>query len=448
MTLNLKAFHQSIFPYTHASRWLVAYSGGVDSHLLLQTLITLKLENPDWPNIEAIHINHQLQAEANEWVRHCQLQCEKLNIPLQVQAVTIQGQPRSSLEQLAREQRYQCFESILTDEDILMMGHHLDDQVETALLRLLRGSGSKGLAAMPKTRVLGKGRLLRPLLEYSRDEIEKAAVDVGLQWIEDPSNQQTYFDRNFLRQKVLPQLEDRWPGYRQTVTRACQLSDETSQLNKDLANLDAGRLQLDLSANAWPIALLRQLSPPRQKNLIRLWLSERNLPMPSASQLYAVLKDVLEASPDAQPVTQWGGIEVRRTHDELVVMPVLPDFDSNQEMQWQGEPWQLPGSGKMAAEYVKGNGLRPQQYTVRFRKGGERCRPMGRQGSQTLKKLFQEYQVPAWLRDRIPLLYSANNELAAVAGYWICEGFQVKAEEEGWALSWQPECLAGEQGDS
>lgn len=443
MTLNLKSFQQSISPYTRASRWLVAYSGGVDSHLLLQTLVELKAENPDWPKIEAVHVNHQLQAEADEWAQYCQLQCDKLNIPLLMQAVTIEDQPRTSLEQLAREQRYQFFVSIMTTKDILMMGHHQDDQVETALLRLLRGSGSKGLAAMPKTRRLGEGRLLRPLLEYSRDEIEKAAVHAGLQWIEDPSNQQTQFDRNFLRLNVLPQLEDRWPGHRQTIARACQLSDEAAQLNEDLAYIDADSLQLDLSATAWPIALLRQLSPLRQKNLIRLWLSERNLPTPSASQLHAVLIDVLEASLDAQPVMQWGGIEVRRFNDELVIIPMLPAFDPNQEMQWHGEAWQLPASGNMTVEVEKGAGLRPQEYTVRFRKGGERCRPVGRQGSQTLKKLFQEYQVPVWLRDRIPLLYSANNELAAVAGYWVCEGFQVEPGEEGWAVSWQPESLLG-----
>lgn len=447
MTLNLKSFQQSISPYTHASRWLIAYSGGVDSHLLLQTLVELKSDNPDWPKIEAVHVNHQLQTGADEWAQHCQLQCDKLNVPLLVQAVTIEDQPRTSLEQLAREQRYQFFESIMTGQDVLMMGHHLDDQVETALLRLLRGSGSKGLAAMPQTRVLGQGRLLRPLLEYGRDEIEKAAVHAGLQWIEDPSNQQTQFDRNFLRLSVLPQLEDRWPGYRQTIARACQLSDEASQLNEELAQIDADRLQLDFSAAAWSITLLRQLSPLRQKNLIRLWLSERSLPMPSASQLQQVLKDILEASRDAQPVMQWAGIEARRFSDDLVVMPVLPAFDSSQEMQWHGESWQIPASGNMRAELETGSGLKPQRYTVRFRKGGERCKPVGRQGSQTLKKLFQEYQVPVWLRDRIPLLYSANNELAAVAGYWVCEGFQVEPDEEGWTVSWQPESLPGVKGD-
>jgi len=447
MTLNLKSFRQSVSPYIHASRWVVAYSGGVDSHLLLQILVALKLENPDWPMVEAVHVNHQLQAEADEWAKHCQLQCEKLNVPLQVQPVTIEAQPRNSLEQLARKQRYQYFESILTSKDVLMMGHHQDDQVETALIRLLRGSGSKGLAAMPQTRMLGQGRLLRPLLEYSRGEIEQAASDAGLLWIEDPSNQQTHFDRNFLRLNILPQLQDRWPGYRQTITRACQLSDEASQLNNDLASIDADRLQLDLSANAWSMALLRQLSPLRQKNLIRLWLSEQSLPVPSASQLQTLLTEVLNASSDAQPVIQWGGIEVRRFNDDLVIMPVLPVFDSTQEEQWQGEPWQLSGSGKMAAELVVGTGLKPQKYTVRFRRGGERCKPVDRQGSQTLKKLFQEYQVPVWLRDRVPLLYSAGDELAAVAGCWVCEGFQAGQGEEGWVVKWQPESPVGVQDD-
>jgi tRNA(Ile)-lysidine synthase len=433
--------------FTSAARWLIAYSGGVDSHVLLHCLAELKRKNPRWPELIAVHINHQLQDEANQWQQHCQQQCDQLGLPLLTRTVSVNKSPRQSLEEQAREARYQAFSQMLNENDVLMLGHHQDDQVETFFLRLLRGSGSTGMSAMPNSRPLGAGQLLRPLLTMSRQQIVQTAREARLQWIEDPSNQSDGFDRNFLRLKVLPLLPERWPNYQQTVARCSRLSDDSRQLVRELAQLDAERLQLDLQASSWSIEALQSLSAIRAKNLLRFWLSQRGLAIPSEAQLQAVMEEVIAAREDADPLVRWGHVEARRFAGELIVMPALAEFNPQQEQSWQGEQCSLPGSGKLSIQSVEGSGLKElSDLSIRFRQGGERCQPVGRGGSQTLKKLFQEYRVPTWLRDRVPLIYSGD-QLVAVAGYWVCEGFQAKVSEAGWLIQWQSECYYGGQDD-
>ncbi len=438
MVLLEQQLASSLQAYRQAPRWLVAYSGGVDSHLLLHLLSQLRRQDPSLPPLLAVHVNHQLQAQAADWARHCQQQCEQLGVPLLLQTVTVSSGPRQSLEAQAREARYQAFEQILQPGDVLLQGHHLDDQAETVLLRLLRGSGCAGMAAMPGQRPLGSGRLLRPLLSCSRQQIVAAAEQAGLSWIEDPSNRCTDLARNYLRQQVLPLLEQRWPGYRHTMARSSALLAESQQLNRELAQLDAERLQLSLQAGSLSLQKFQQLNSLRRKNLLRCWLTARGLPVPTAQQLQQLLDEVLAARADAQPLLCWAGLEARRFDGELYVMSALAPVDTEWSQEWQGQALMIPGSGRLSATAVSGAGLRVQPgLQLRLRRGGERCRPQGRAHSQSLKKLFQEYAVPPWLRARVPLLY-CGDQLVAVAGYWVCEGFQAAAGEPGWQLDWQP----------
>ncbi len=436
MSFSSLELAKSLTPYLDAPRWLIAYSGGVDSHVLLHCLSQF----PDHPPIEAVHINHQLQDEAGQWAEHCQRQADQLDIAMHSLEVVVD--PSGSPEEQARLARYQAFESLLQPGDILMMGHHLDDQVETLMLRLLRGSGVKGAAAMPASRSLGKGRLVRPLLDIPRADIEQYANAQQLQWMEDPSNQSIDFDRNFLRLELLPAMAARWPEYRQTLGRAAVLSEESAVLNDELALLEFERVSVSPHQGSIPIDLLQPLSTARRKNLLRYWLSVNGFSLPSSRQMEVVLDQALHAEQQAQPLISWGEVQLRRFNNSLYVMNKLPDFDSQLTYRWDlSEPLEIEPGSRLQAVPSQGEGintalLKGTEVTVRFRQGGERCKPEGRSHSQTLKKLFQEYGLELWLRDRAPLIY-CDNEIIAVAGLWVCDGWRAGPEEQGLVLEWR-----------
>ncbi len=444
MAISDQALLSQLQQFPHARRYLVAYSGGVDSHVLLYRMVSLwsGLPEDSRPALQVVHINHQLQAESANWAEHCRQQCRQLGLSLLVESVDVVGQRGSGPEDAARRARYRLFESLLEANDLLLMGHQLDDQVETLLVRLLRGAGNRGLAAMPQHRSLGRGSLLRPLLETSRQSIEDYAQQQGLQWVEDPSNNSDRYDRNYLRQQVLPQLQQRWPAYRETMARSAALSQETVTLNKELAELDFHALGLSIESVSLPIPALQELSTARLKNLLRYWLQQRGLALPSAGQLQVVLDEVIAARPDATPLLQWPGVELRRFRDEVYAAAPLPVFDAGSHYQWKIEDSGdsrlcMVGAGELLARRVPGRGLKTAStFDVQFRRGGERCQPVGRSASQSLKKLFQEYAVPVWLRDRVPLIYCAE-KLVAVGDLWVCESHQATPEEEGLAISWR-----------
>jgi tRNA(Ile)-lysidine synthase len=444
MPLNSTLLCDTLAPYHHKQRWIIAYSGGVDSHCLLHLLSTLKKNNPRLPELLAVHIDHQLQPKySQQWAEHCQQQAQQLNVPIEIYQVDVACAARESLEDKARKARYEIFERLVKKDDVLLMGHHIDDQVETLLLRLLRGSGSKGLGAMPSSRALGEGVLFRPLLVATRSDIEQYARDHVLTWIEDTSNQDEKFDRNFLRQRLLPLLAERWPFYRQPLVRSAELSAESALLNTELAALDMERLGISASSHSLAINVLNTLSVIRQKNVLRYWLELRQLAVPSAQKLQALIDQVVEASDDARPLLCWSNgsdkFEARRFNGELFIMRALSDFDVAANYPWRlNQKLLIDGVGELSFESIAtayaadvgdeglmglDKGLLEQgTLSVGFRQGGERCRPAGRKHSQSLKKLFQEYQVAPWLRDRTPLLF-VNDELAAVVGYWVCSPF-------------------------
>lgn len=438
MALNTVAVAEKLSAYRHAPRWLVAYSGGVDSLVLLQLLVDI----PQRPPLLAVHVNHGLQTPSDQWERHCRQRADELGVAFHSERAIVDTGGALSPEQAAREARYAVFESLLQSGEVLLMAHHLDDQVETLLLRMLRGSGSRGLAAIPETRPLGKGILLRPLLDQTREAIEQYARERGWQWIEDPSNDDPAFDRNYLRRRVLPVIAGRWPDYRATLARVAALSEESSQLNRELAELDCHALSLSPLAASLPISALRELSPGRLKNLLRFWLQSRDLALPSAAQMRVLIDDVIEARRDAEPLLAWPGVQVRRFRDEIYAMePLLPPpADADCALTPQ-RPVTVDGVGTVMLEKVRGSGIRATclegaGVELRFRRGGERCRPRGRAASQTLKKLMQEYGVESWLRERVPLIY-VDGQLAAVADYWVCEGFAAAADEDGYRCRWQ-----------
>lgn len=418
-------------------RFIVGYSGGVDSHALLH-----RLAQPGFPdrNLTALYVDHGLQAASAAWGEHCAGVCHQLDIPLRILRIDARPSPGESPEAAARRARYAAFATEMDQETALLTAHHCDDQAETLLLQLLRGAGPHGLAAMPAAARLGVGWLLRPLLKVERAELLAYARAHDLRWIEDASNADTGFDRNYLRHRVLPLLRERWPAANRTLGRSAQLCAETaSGLDEQAAADLAG------AATEYPDCLsvpaLRALSEIRLRYLLRYWLRQLHLPMPDARQLRQLAHDALSAAAERNPCIRWPGAEVRRYRDALYAMPPLPPHDARQRFIWRADaegwpPLDLPGAGRLRMEKITGAGLRAEALAsgllnVQFRQGGERFRPAGRRHSQELKKLLQQADIPPWQRERLPLLYR-EEALLAVMGLGVAADVAAEPGEAGW----------------
>jgi tRNA(Ile)-lysidine synthase len=404
----------------------VAYSGGVDSHVLLHSLCAL---NSD-VEIIAIHIDHGLNPNSWMWVQHCEEICKKLKVKLLTTKVDVKAHldTKHSMEEVARTLRYQAFSNLMPVNSVLLTAHHADDQAETLLLQLLRGAGPKGLAAMPMKNSLGKDKtLLRPLLQFTRAELLQYAREYNLQWIEDESNVDTNIDRNYLRQIIMPPLKEHWPSATTTINRVAHHCAEASHLLDVLASHDYLVAQGSV-VDTLSVTKVLQLDEARQRNLIRYWLRQLNLSLPSLIKLTQLQHDVLHCHADANPLIHWEGVEVRRYQDDIYAMTPLLPHDPQMIIFWNlAEPLQLPNNlGILRAEFYSAADIDRTKITVRFRHGGEVCKPSGLDGhTHELKKLFQEWQIPPWQRDRVPLLYYGE-ELVAVIGYCVCDGWEDK----------------------
>jgi tRNA(Ile)-lysidine synthase len=424
-------------PYIAHRRWWLAYSGGVDSHVLLHAVAALRSQLP-LPPLTALHVNHQINPRAAAWAEHCVAVCAALGIDCVVEPVRIDS-AGTGLEAAARTARYATFARHVGAGEVLLQAHHADDQVETLLLRLLRGSGMAGLAAMPQRRPLDAarpegGELLRPLLPYRREQLLEYARLHRLQWVHDDSNDDAALDRNFLRLRVLPLLGERWPAYRDTLQRVVDNATEARGLLQEVAVADhAGAVW---EGGSLRVDRLLALGAAHRPGLVGHWLGQQRLPPPSRAQLAQVLA-LCMARDDAEPCVSWPGVEIHRFRGGLYALQPLPAVSAEVDVEWRPERLlTVAGLGELRATAVGGAGLRAdREYRVRNRRGGERCRPLGRAHSQTLKKLLQEYAVPPWLRDRLPLVY-CGDELAAVGDLWVCDGFQAEGDALGWRIEW------------
>lgn len=419
-----------------APRYCIAYSGGVDSHVLLHAMASCAERLPG--TVSAVHIDHQLQQQSADWAAHCRQVCDRLGVPFTVVRVDARPGGGESPEAAARHARYQALADWLPRDAALLTAQHREDQAETLLLQLFRGAGPRGLAAMPLTAAFGAGSLARPLLEQSRADILAYAHAERLRWVEDPSNDDLRFDRNLLRRQLLPAVRRRWPGVDRVLARAARLQADQAELATALGQIDAQRCRVGGHGDQLACTPLRHMSRARQRNLLRYWIDSNGMSVPSLAVLDAILDSVLSARRDASPRLQWSGTEIRRYRDRLYVMPPLPPTDSGARIIWNiREPLPLPGGGTLTALASSGCGLRADdnRLEIRFRQGGEVLQPSGRRGHHALKKLFQEWQVPEWNRGRVPLVFS-KGALVAVAGLCVCEGFQAQSGEPGFELCW------------
>lgn len=427
-------------PCLGAPRWYVGYSGGVDSTVLLHLLHCWTEHRGDAPPLSAIHVNHGLQAEADAWQGHCERFCHSLQIPLVCLRAEVRAGARG-LEAAAREARYRLFGAQLQANELLLLAHHADDQVETFFLRLLRGAGVQGLAAMPATRPLGCGRLLRPLLQLPRRALEAYARSHQLQWIEDPSNRDSTRDRNFLRNEVLPLVARRWPGYRQTVTRASEHLGEAATQLAAAVPAPVSRSS-SLGDPGLALAQLDNASPQSSAEVLRQWLRGQGLPTPDQASLAEFLRQVALATDQSAPRLQCGDYTLQRYRDGIYRLPGDVDVPPGHTLPVTPEEVvELPDAqGRFWLSPVATDGIRLEagdHPQLAWREGGERCRPRGRPGSASLKKLLQEYDVPPWWRRRVPLLY-LDGELLAVGDLWLCDSSRWQAAADSGETLWQP----------
>lgn len=408
------------------ARVLLGLSGGVDSVVLLHLLHSLA------PHLNfrfsALHVHHGISPYADAWAQFCTELCREYRIPLHLEPVDITAlRAAHGIEAAARKLRHAALAR--QGCDAIALAHHADDQAETLLLQLLRGTGVRGAAAMPFARVQ-EGRIwLRPLLDSSRAELLEYARAQGLQWIEDESNADERFPRNFLRHRLLPLLEQRFPAWRRTLGRSARHFAEASELLDEIARADApasGRLD---------VATMRALTPPRAKNLLRHFLHEQGAPMPQATQLDDLLHQLCNAREGAAVCVNFGGWQVRRYQGEVYAGPVLPACDPALQRVWQGELrlYWPPQGREVSFTPTVGQGisrvrLERGEVSLRLRRGGETLRPRPRAARRSLKNLLQEHQVPPWQRESLPLLY-CGEALVCVVGVAVAAEFQADRDE-------------------
>ncbi|EOA4404830.1 tRNA lysidine(34) synthetase TilS [Citrobacter amalonaticus] len=412
---------------------LVAFSGGLDSTVLLHQLVQWRMQQPTL-SLRAMHIHHGLSAHADEWVAHCEAVCAQWQVPLVVERVTLVD-AGLGIEAQARQARYQAFADALLPGEVLVTAQHLDDQCETFLLALKRGSGPAGLSAMAESAEFAGTLLIRPLLTQPRAALEQWAMQHQLRWIEDESNQDDAYDRNFLRLQVLPLLQQRWPHFADATARSAALCAEQESLLDELladelssCTTDNGTLELT------PLMAMTRV---RRAALLRRWLAAKNAPMPSRDGLERLWQEVALAREDASPCLRFGEYEVRRFQGQLWWIKSVVG-QSETILPWPR--WQLPltlPAGLGHLRLLVGDELRAphedERVSIRFKAPGM-LHIVGRSGGRKLKKIWQELNVPSWRRDTTPLLFYGETLIAAAGVFVTRDG--AAGEESGVRLVW------------
>ena len=416
------------------ARCALAFSGGLDSTVLLHQLVCWQRQQPQL-RVRALHVHHGLSPNADSWAVHCQQICQQWQIPCDVLHVQVDGRA-SGIEAAAREARYQVLFEQLQPGEHLLTAQHLDDQCETLLLALKRGSGPAGLAAMPLQREIGDNLHLRPLLNISRQTLENYAAQHALSWIEDESNADSRYDRNFLRQQVLPQLIQRWPHFSVTASRSAALCGEQEQLLDEL--LAEQLIQLVDSQGALTFPPLLAMSEARRHALLRRWIAQQGGAMPARAALQRIIAEVMHSREDANPCLRFGTFELRRYRQRLFWLSPQPSL-SQHSLTWHDrtQPLLLPdGLGRLQANHHDAELRLPEQdeqINIRFQAHGY-YHLLGRAGGREMKKLWQELGVAPWQRERIPLIYY-NQTLICAPGLFITrEG--AASNEQGWQAIW------------
>jgi tRNA(Ile)-lysidine synthase len=412
--------------------YVVGFSGGADSTALLHGI-----------PVSAVHVNHGIHPYADRWQQHCLALCRQLDIELTCLEIKPDKRSGKGLEAEARHLRYQAISAMLDSADCLLTAHHADDQAETLLLNLMRGSGVEGLTAMPVSRPLGEGFLQRPLLHFKTSALKDYLRDNGLEWIDDPSNQSMTHDRNFVRHEVIPLLERRWPGVSQRLLLTQEAMSDARLLLEDLAD---GYLAARLD-NPFVLELDRQCldRPELLRLVIRHWIKQSGAPGIPAYKLGTLCDQVRHHGSGGKISLHWDGWSLRFYRDRLWLQPdpaigACPAKNWPDDRDWvdlgtdagrlslvsAGGAGDVTGAGLPEGDFVVGNRTKLEENTI-YRDGVHK----------RLKNLFQQAGIPHWLRDAIPIC-SLDGELAAVGDWCLSERFTRWLADNAVSLNWRP----------
>ncbi|MBW8182456.1 tRNA lysidine(34) synthetase TilS [Shewanella nanhaiensis] len=437
------------------AKLVLAYSGGVDSEVLAQGLSSYAKSHPEFRYL-LVHVHHGLSSNADAWVTHCQKQASDYQLPIEVVQVQVETGPRLSIEAEARRARYKAITSFMDTGDVLLTAHHLDDQLETVLLALKRGLGPKGLSAMGTLQVFdGDKQLLRPLLSVSREQIEAKASSLSLPHIEDESNTDDKYDRNFLRLQIIPKLKSRWSAIATTASRSAALCAQQQAVIDDEVSARLPNFIEQVphgEGTALNLELLGHQTPNWQALLLRGYIESSGFAPVSQVQLEQLLSQLLTAKPDANLEVRIADMLVRRFREKAYLSSFRqesykPRTLSTVELRLERDihliqEINIPLSPNIRVEVIEADGEErvrqpsiEEKVSVRFSAvGSMRCHPHNRQKGRELKKLWQEYGVPPWERERVPLIFY-NEKLVCAVGYWVEHSFQSAEHETGLRFS-------------
>jgi tRNA(Ile)-lysidine synthase len=468
---TLEQLHPSIQRAVRAipasDRYLFALSGGLDSMALL-TFALPYLRQSYQPTIQIIHVHHGLSAYADEWAAHCQAVSDALGCACHIERVDVIVDGKG-LEAAAREARYKVFERYLSGGGVLLQGHHQNDQAETVLMRLLRGAGPEGMSGIPQQRSLSGGLLFRPWLDLSRSLLESEIQKFPVKWVEDDSNSDLQFDRNFLRHEILPLLEARWPNVLNSISRTAERSEKTHQqllvwCEREIVGVMNEQY---VAEKALDLKALSKASLEQQRFLVRYWLDLLSVEHPSEKVFERIWSEVIPAESDALPALRWGGNHLRRFNgclfylndqavedsayeyeipfnEDALCGQKIVDAESKELCQFSigGRELYLAfksvgvlGGSKMLVGVPKNN----ERVTVRSRRGGESLVLPGSIQNKALKKILQAKKIAPWRRLHIPLIFYGDTLVAVILGPNECllaDGFQASAENAAIEISW------------
>ncbi len=421
-----------------ATGLVVAVSGGVDSASLLAAAAEWRRTENSLP-VRAIHIDHGLQSAAATFRRVCSALCDSLHVPLTIAAAQVDAAVGVSVEEAAREARYGMLAALLEPGECLLTAHHAEDQAETFLLQSLRGAGLKGLSSMPLCRPFGRGWHLRPLIEVTRGELTRYAAALCSATVEDPMNEDLRFDRAYLRHRVWPLIESRWPGAVKALVRSAEHAAEAQEVLDFAADADLAAL---CDGDALSVARLRALDSPRRFNAVRRWLARANVPPPPAARLHEALRQMLNAGGGQLPSIAWGAHALRRYRDRIHLTAAQVPRLAEQYRWDRGSGAALdlgPGLGKLRCVPLAGglDGARlPAALRVQRRAGGEKIKPAPHAATQSVQHLCQAYGLLPWMRAALPFVF-AGPELIAVGDLWLESRHCVGRRAPGLGFEWE-----------
>jgi len=416
---------------------LIAYSGGLDSTVLLHAMHQLQNEIPF--HLSAMHVHHGLSLHADKWADFCEKTCVNLGVPFKKTHVHVEQNAGLGIEASARVARYQALQAATAD--FICLAHHQDDQAETLLLQLARGAGVKGLAGMAK--IDKKRRLLRPLLSIPHADLVAYAGQYKLQWVDDESNADTTFDRNFIRHVLMPTFSERYASITKTLARSANHMAEANALLDELAALDASNV-LDASYKTVNVNQLKLLSQARQSNLIRFWLTNNQIVVPSTVLLSQILQQLSSEKADAAiKVKVAESVHVMR-YQGFAYLVAEPVSLAPINLLWQGEEVViLPNLSRLFFTKEMGKGFAYQRggsdikLRIKNREGGEHFKPALGRPKRHLKAIMQSSQIPPWQRVQLPLIFM-DETLVIIPNIGSDAEMEAQSHELGLSVRWEP----------